>query len=243
MAKFRVVLVEPEREGNIGSIARAMWNFGLGDLWIVRPKAQIGLEAQMRAAHAKHVLESARIVSEIREATQGCEAVAGTSSVTSRSTKNVLRMAIAPKRFAVAASSSNGQLAIMFGRESSGLNNEELEACDFLISIPSSPEYRALNVAHAGAIIFYELFTAGTIGSSEHASALASTTVKNRLLRYFEEVAREAKVPAYRRDLSARAFRSIVVRAMPTRRETTLLTGVLRRTLQSMRSSRRTARR
>jgi TrmH family RNA methyltransferase len=217
-------------------MARGMWNFGLRDLWIVRPKAQIGLEAQMRAAHARHVLESARVVSKIREATQGCEAVAGTTSVTSRSTKNVLRMAITPKRFAETASSSNGQLAIMFGRESSGLNNEELEACDFLISIPSSPEYRALNVAHAGAIIFYELFTAATSGSSESSSTLASNPAKNQLLRYFNQITKEARVPTYRRDLSVRAFRSMVVRAMPSRREATLLMGVLRRTLQMMRS-------
>lgn len=224
----RVVLVEPEKEGNIGSVARAMKNFDLDDLWIVNSKVPIDGEARAYAMHGLDVLTAARTVKTLTEALEGVDVVAGTSAVVASSTSNLHRVAVTPKQMAEKIrTTKRGRVAIVFGRESSGLNNKELEACDFLVTVPASHNYNVLNIATAASIVFYELFQLKTPKSIE----LASGDSKRRLLAEFDRLARECDLQPHKRRLAQRAFRNIISRSFISRREASLLIGVFRKAL------------
>jgi TrmH family RNA methyltransferase len=203
-----------------------MWNFGLRDLWIVNPRTRIDLEARMLSAHGLDVLETSHIVGGLDEAVRQCDLVVGTTSIASRSLSNIRRTTITPDEFALKVASRRGRIALVLGRESTGLQNAELELCDVLVSIPANDRYRTLNVAHAASIVFYEIFRHH---GQHHKQPVASAAAKRRLLNYFDVFLEKADIPRHRRDLSKRAFRSLISRAVMTPRETTLLLGAFRR--------------
>jgi len=221
----KVVLLEPEKEGNIGGIARSMRNFDLRDLRIVNPKTTIGGDARAYSMRGLPILESAKIVDNLEEATEDADVVIGTSSVAARSSTNVSRMAITPKQLAERIASTSGTVAIVFGRESSGLTNQEVEACDFMVNIPASHDYNVLNVATAASIIFYEIFQKRTGVSLE----LASPVSKQRLLTQFDQLTQMSGVQLHRRRLAQRAFRNVISRSFISKREASLLLGIFRK--------------
>lgn len=224
----RVVLVEPEKEGNIGSVARAMKNFDLEDLWIVNPKVRVDGEARAYAMHGLSVLTAARIVGTFDEALENVDIVAGTSSVVARSSSNLLRVAITPRQLAKGIKATKkGRVAIVFGRESSGLNNQELDTCDLLVTIPASRAYKVLNIATAASIIFYEMFQLKKTESIE----LASKNSSQRLLSQLDSLMKKCEIQPHRRRLALRAFRNIISRSLVSRREASLLIGVFRKAL------------
>ncbi len=156
---FRIVLVEPHYGGNIGSVARLMQNFGFRDLVLVSPLANpLGDEAMRWSVHAKHVLESARVVKTLEEAIKDCAVVAATTA--KPGPKMVRRTPLTPREFAEKYAeywSSDECVALVFGREPSGLTNEELELADIAVTIPTSKDYPAMNLSHSVAVILYEL--------------------------------------------------------------------------------------
>jgi tRNA/rRNA methyltransferase len=222
---LRVVLLEPEKPGNIGSVARAMKNFGLGDLWVVHPKVQIDGESRAYAMHGLDILTSAHTVATLDEAIKNIDLVVGTSAVTARSTSNLSRIAVTPREFAANVAESKGRIALIFGRESSGLSNQEVEKCDFMVTIPASHDYNVLNVASAASIVFYELFQI----RAQRKVELASVASKHRLLAEFSRLVRSSNLQPHKRKLAERAFRNIISRSFISKRETSLLVGVFRR--------------
>ncbi len=226
----RVVLLEPEKPGNIGAIARSMKNFDLHDLWIVNPKTRIGSDARAYAMRGLRILESANITPSLQEALQDVDVVIGTSSVAARSSSNLTRVAITPKQLAERIVGTKGTIAIVFGRESSGLTNQELGACDFMVTIPASRDYDVLNVATAASIIFYEIFHKASIGQLE----LASQSSKDRLLMQFDELTKRCDVQTHKRILAQRAFRNVISRSFISKREASLLIGVFRKVVSKL---------
>jgi len=222
----RVILVEPEKAGNVGAIARSMKNFELDDLWIVNPKTAISSEAKAFAMRGLDVLSSARIVNTLPEALRKVDLVIGTSSVAARSTSNLSRVSATPAELAEKVRAFRGSVGIVFGRESSGLSNEEVEACDFMVTIPASHNYNVLNIATAASIVFYEIFQEGAIGRSIE---LASKAAKERLLLQFDRLVKLCDVQQHRRRLAQRAFRNVISRSFISKREASLLLGVFRK--------------
>jgi len=157
---FRVVLVQPHYAGNIGSVARLMMNFDVHELYLVDPLVSpLDEEAMIWAVNAKEVLERARVVSSIEAAIRDCAVVAATTA--QPGPKMVRRTPITPREFAEQFKDywkSEERVAILFGREPSGLTNSELELADFTITIPTSPRYPAMNLSHSVAVILYELY-------------------------------------------------------------------------------------
>ncbi|MFH1234961.1 MAG: TrmJ/YjtD family RNA methyltransferase [Candidatus Diapherotrites archaeon] len=156
--KVLVVLVGCEYGENLGLVARAMKNFGLKSLALVEPKVdKAGDSAVSRAMHAKEILKKARVFGSLDEALKGVDFAVAT---TARSSKNEGsgRKAVSLELFAEKYRQSNAKIAIVFGRESNGLTNSEIGKCDFIVSIPASREYGVLNLSHAAALVFYELF-------------------------------------------------------------------------------------
>jgi tRNA/rRNA methyltransferase len=226
----RVILLEPEKPGNIGAIARSMKNFDLDDFWIVNPKTRIEGDARAYAMRGLQILESARIVQTFDEALKDVHVVVGTSSVAAKSSSNVPRVAITPKQLAERVSSTKGSVALVFGRESSGLTNHELDACDFMVTIPASDDYNVLNVATAASIIFYEVFHRTKPRQDE----LASEASKQRLLIQFDRLASKCEMQPHRRRLAQRALRNVISRSFISTREASLLVGVFRKAVSRL---------
>lgn len=222
----RVILLEPETGGNIGSVARAMKNFQLNDLWIVNPKTTINSEAKAFAVKGLDVLNSAKVVRKLTAALRGVDMVVGTTAVAATSTSNLSRFSIPPAEFAAKIHTVKGKVALVFGRESSGLSNREVEACDFTVTIPASSGYNVLNIATAASVIFYEIFQQKL---TSRQLVLASQPAKRTLLTQFGYLVRFSAIPKHRRRIATRAFRNVVSRSFISRREASLLTGVIRK--------------
>ena len=225
-ARFRVVLVEPEKEGNIGSIARSMRNFGLTDLCLVSPKTSVGDEAYRYATKGKQILEKARIARTLSDALRGVDRVIGTTAIIGTSSRNILRIVIDPPQLASRLAGTTGSVALLFGRESTGLSNRELQRCDIIVSIPASEDYNVLNVATAASIVFYELHK---VRQTRPWSLEPSQQSIDRLISIFDQLADVADLPPHRKRLADRAFRNVLAKSIISRREVSLIMGVLRR--------------
>jgi len=219
-------LVEPEKAGNIGAVARAMKNFALSDLWIVNSKTPLTMEARAFAMHGYDVLRKAKKVKSLKAALRGLDLVVGTSAIVASSRSNISRVPITPADLADRIATSEGNVGIVFGRESSGLSNDEIEHCDLIVTIPANRSYNILNIASAASIIFYELFRPK---ATRAGPPLASVTVKLRLLHEFAKLVAQGGVHVHKRRLARRSFRNIISRSFITRREASLLVGVFRR--------------
>jgi tRNA/rRNA methyltransferase len=158
MANLRVVLVRPRGSGNIGSVARAMKNFGARELAIVGSARTRSLWARAKAVHGREILNAAKFYVTIREAVGDCKLIVGTTARAGLYRKH----SRTPRETApeIAAAIKTGKVALVFGPEDHGLNNKDLEACQLLMTIPTGPEYPSLNVAQAAVVCLYELFTA-----------------------------------------------------------------------------------
>lgn len=226
--------MEPEHEGNIGSIARSMKNFGLNELWLVNPKVQVGKTARALASHALDVLENVVIYESLEEASRNLSYVVGTTSISAKRSSNLIRTTITPERFAKIFPKINGNVGLILGRESSGLSNEELSYCDLIVTIPTSSDYKALNVASASVILFYELWKA-RLSRSYGQFEEANREYRDRLVMFFSLICQESKVAPYKKKLILKAFKNVICRACLSKREATLMLGVfrvfLRRTL------------
>jgi tRNA (cytidine32/uridine32-2'-O)-methyltransferase len=153
---IRIVLINTFHPGNIGAAARAMKNMGLSDLWLVDPNDYPSEEAVSRAAGAKDLLANANIVSTLEEAIADCQLVVGTSARNRTFNLPVLDARTCAEK--AVGEARQGKVALVFGRETMGLHNHELQQCNFHVFIPSNPEYPVLNVAQAIQILCYEVW-------------------------------------------------------------------------------------
>jgi tRNA (cytidine32/uridine32-2'-O)-methyltransferase len=152
---IRIVLVNTSHPGNIGAVARAMKNMGLGRLYLVAPRQFPDEQANWRAVSAGDVLESAVVTETLEEAVGDCHFVVGTSARGRRIPWPLLDPRGCAERMDVA--SDNGEIAVIFGREDRGLTNDELKICNLHLNIPTSDDYSSLNLAMAVQIVCYEL--------------------------------------------------------------------------------------
>jgi tRNA/rRNA methyltransferase len=231
--EIRVVLVEPEHEGNIGLIARAMKNFGYSDLWLVNPKAELGFQARALASHAKDLLVRAKATSNLEDAFRSCNYVVATTAIVGRSPSNLGRRSLDLREFASKTASTKGRAALLFGRESKGLTNDEIMKCDLVVTIPTSRSYRTLNVAMAVAVTLYELRT--TQGKGLVHSERASKESREMLLKMLEELTIRVCLPQHRIPLAKRALNNVISRSLISKREASLIVGVMRRAAERIR--------
>ena len=152
---LKVVLVETSHAGNIGSAARAMKTMGFSQLSLVNPQQFPSDEARAMSSGATDVLESAQVVSTLEEAIGDCQWVVG-ASARSRTLPWPL---VHPREMAqhALALPEQTQVALVLGRERSGLTNDELARCHCHVNIPANPDYSSLNLAAAVQVLCYEL--------------------------------------------------------------------------------------
>lgn len=156
----RVVLVNTSHPGNIGSAARAMKTMGLADLALVNPKTFPAPEATAMASGADDLLAKTTVHASTAEAIADCGFVVGASA----RLRSLPWPTVDPRRCAEGLWQSRlGQtkVALLFGSERAGLDNEDLALCHQLVHIPANPDYSSLNLAQAVQILCYELRMAG----------------------------------------------------------------------------------
>ena len=155
-ANIKIVLVETSHPGNIGATARAMKTMGVTQLCLVNPQKQFPhVEATARAVGADDILVNAQVVTSLDDALANCAVIIGTSARLRRLTIPLLDSHECAKLVSTIPIDNN--IAIIFGRENSGLTNDELNRCHYHIHIPTAPEYTSLNLAAAVQIVCYEL--------------------------------------------------------------------------------------
>ena len=151
--KFEFILVEPSHPGNIGASARAIKNMGFKNLSLVKPKGFPDDEAFYRAKGAKDILENVKIFDDLASALKDSTLIFGTSArtrtipwptKTSSELKDVLDNEL---------KNMNSKICLVFGREISGLSNEELQMCDYHIKIPTEEDFSSINLSHSVQIL------------------------------------------------------------------------------------------
>lgn len=152
---IRIVLVNPSHPGNVGAAARAMKNMGLSQLVLVDPQEFPDPRAIWRAAGAKDLVDAAQVVSSVEEAIADCHLVIGTSARERRIPWPLVNPRQCVEK--IYAEPVHSKVAILFGREDSGLTNDELQMCHLHVNVPTSSAYRSLNLAMAVQILCYEI--------------------------------------------------------------------------------------
>lgn len=233
---FSVILVEPEGSANIGSICRSMKNFDLYDLILFNPKCKIDSDARKYAMHAREdVLMKAEIIKSSENATDKqnmsilsslfdrFDYVIGTSAKPSMF-RNIRRIyyyvdELDLNRFSVA---ENVDIALVFGREPTGLTNNELDLCDFILRIPASDDYPSLNLAHAATIIFFTLFKK----RKEISKGTIQISNRNQRDVLMDKLNSILKIIDLERDVNEkviRAYKNILGRSFSSMKEVNLL--------------------
>lgn len=183
---LRVVMVEISHPGNIGAAARAMKTMGQKRLYLVNPAIFPSAEVTARAAGADDLLDDAVICNTLNEAVCDCVLVVGTTARIRR----VPWMVEGPRAGAarIVETARSGQVAVVFGREDNGLNNEELGLCNTVVQIPTNPGFSSLNVAAAVQLVCYEIMQAAGAGAitRESSEPLASAEQMRHFYRHLE---------------------------------------------------------
>ena len=228
-----IVFVECETPGNIGFLARTMANFGLKNLVLINPPT-LTPEAYYQATHGKYIVENALVYPSLDEfyRSKRIDFKIASTGVAGGS-YNLSRIPIRPEQLSESININN-KIAILFGREGDGLTNKEIENCDLCVSIPTDPTYPILNISHAAAIIFYELFK----NKHEYAvEGLEESTLleKEYLIKDMEELIGKLDIPNHKKRNGLKTFKNIINRAFITGREAHTLKGILRRLKNKMR--------
>ncbi|MEF8800491.1 MAG: RNA methyltransferase [Halolamina sp.] len=233
-----VCIVEPQTPGNVGTIARAMKNFGLSDLLLIDPpELEPDGEAYGFAGHARDdVLPGATEVS--FEAVCANYHTVGFTAITGEDSRSHVRFPYAtPAELNESLRDVAGPVALVFGREDKGLANEELERLDQIAAIPASEEYPVMNLGQAATVVLYELRTL-TLPDTQLPDVerhRADPAEIERLHDYWDQFLTAMGHREHKHEKTARMFRRLIGRAEPTDREVTTLFGVLRRATEQLR--------
>jgi tRNA/rRNA methyltransferase len=221
-----VVLVEPESPGNVGFTARVMDNFGVRDLRIVGPDPREDYQAQIFSVHAQDILDSAGIFETLESAIEDTN-TAWAATARSGGNRSVTR-ALVPLQELPNPTLLDGRVALVFGRESSGLTNEEIALCDLCFTIRTSEEYQSMNLSHAIAVVLHHLFsTYAPETPREHSKARAATRAeRNQVLVFLDEVIDHLDIKDFRKPIAKQVFHNLLGRAYMTGREVSTLTGI-----------------
>lgn len=227
-----VILVEPQLGENIGACARAMCNFGLGDLRLVRPRdGWPSATAAAAASGADSVLAAARVFETTAAAIAGLRYVLASTARPRDMTKDVVevRSAAAALRAREAAGEPAG---VLFGPERAGLANDDVALADAVLAIPANPAFASLNLAQAVLLVAYEYFLLGEAAApaGDRGDPLAS---REELLGFFEHLEAELDAggflkPPEKRPRMVRSIRNLFHRARLTEQEVRTLRGVIK---------------
>lgn len=237
---LRIVLVGTQHPGNIGSAARAMKTMGLHKLVLVAPQRFPHPEAKALASGADDVLDAAEIHPTLASAVANCRLVIGTTA----RQRTVPMPEFTPRQAAqrLMAAQALGTVALVFGRERTGLENEELQLCHAAVNIPSDPEFSSLNLAAAVQVLAYELRLAAL--AEQPAAAISADLEElpatqqemesffNHLFELLDGIDfHKGRAP----EMVTQRLRRLFLRAQPDPRELRILRGIFSDTQRLLR--------
>lgn len=240
LSNFKVVLVETSHPGNIGAVARAMKNMQMDQLRLVNPKFFPHADATSRASGADDVLRTAQVFSDLPAALADCQIVLGASArdrtiswpaVTAR---ECAEKWVVPLHKQPETELERPNIALVFGRENSGLKNHELDLCHYLLRIPCNEEYSSLNLAAAVQVVSYELFqasgkeTVSTIGDLHEVPLATAEQMEAFYVHLQQTIADIGFLHPERSKSIMRRLRRIYNRAQLDSKELDILRGILR---------------
>lgn len=228
-----VILVEPQLGENIGSAARAMANFGLSRLRLVKPReAWPNPQARKMASGADRVLDQAELFDSVEAAIADCTLVFATTARAHDQAKPVVDAAEAARDMAAPVAAGE-TVAILFGRERIGLENDEVALADKIITLPVNPAFASLNLAQAVVIVAYEWFKHATSGALPFRMPERSPPAsKQQLHSFFKMLEGELEKveffrPPDKRDTMQINLRNIITRMQPSQQDIRTLHGVI----------------
>ena len=231
LKQFRIILCETSHPGNIGSVARAMKTMGFSDLYLVNPKDFPSRQAKALACGAEDILQKATIVLSLEAALKNINHVIGFTARKRELTqphKNVRDLSIQ-----LINEASNNKIAIIFGNETNGLSNLELQHCQSLGFIDANSKYSSLNLAHAVQIVCHEIRMMGELPVknkilNQVAKKYVSHDIQNGFYKHLEEILDEIgflkKIQA---DRLMMRLRLLFNRTKMEKEEVNILRGIL----------------
>ena len=228
MDSISIVLVEPQGPLNVGSVCRAMMNFGISRLRLVNPcEAYRSLDARRMAMGAESILNDAQVFSSLQDALADCHLAFGTT----RRFGKYREDCISPEQSAVRALSQppNSRVAFVFGREDRGLHTSELDLCRSFVTIPTDAAYPSMNLSHAVALLLYEIRKESLNRSpapEEELSAAQTKDVENMFQHMRQTLMDVEYLDHQNPDHILRAFRRLFGRTGLTDREVRILQGL-----------------
>ena len=228
---IRIVMVNTSHPGNIGAVARVMKNMSLSSLYLVEPRHFPSEEANARSSGALDILQNAVVCESLEQAVADCELVIGTSARERSADWPVLNPRQSANKLVETARQS--QVALVMGRESSGLTNQELDLCQYLVHIPSNPDYNSLNVAMAVQVFAYEIYlqmqttSEQNVESDEEVATLTSEQMQNFFVHLEQTLLDIDFLDERRSELLMRRLRQLFYRARPSQDDMNILRGFL----------------
>jgi tRNA/rRNA methyltransferase len=242
-ARFAVAVVEPEHGINLGYLARTAANFGISNLIVVDPSpldSEKLLDAKLFAAHGRPLVDGIQFESSFDSLRRKFSILIATTAIEARRKSNLTRRSMTVESCAVKLSSrahkSGLKDCFIFGRDSTGLTNEELKKCDYCVTIKTGSSYNTLNISHAAAILFYEFSkqfsksrSKGNLTSKIKEYSLNRTSSRleqERVIKLFEKLGKDAEIKKYKQGLLQETLKRMFARGDPSLRELYVLMGL-----------------
>ncbi len=223
-----IVLYEPQNDINIGNVVRACRNFGITDLRLVRPRVGDHAEIERIAPRSEEfIAKNLKRYEDLESALADTVFVAGATARPRKGNWIVSE----PRELAkeTVKRAGQGKVALMFGREDSGLPNEALDRCHHLITIPTNPDYSSLNLGQAAMLVAWETFRAaeGIDAHEDDATDLVEVEQIERMLSFAEDALETVEFfKSDGKEHVMRAVRNVLMRADLTPRELAIWFGI-----------------
>ena len=230
LQNIRIVMIGTTHPGNIGAAARAMLNMGIERLTLVDPQCPLGEIAYARASGANHVLDNRETHADLGAAVADCSLVIATSA----RRRSLAWPEVDPGEMAksILALDDSSQVALVFGREHSGLSNDELHLCNQMVCIPTNPQFSSLNVAAAIQLLCYEIYR-GQYARPEPAALQGDDIAASsgEIEGYFDHLQRVLNdlgfIKPRQPGMTMQRLRRLYLRAQLSRNEVKMLRGIL----------------
>ncbi|MFT4343423.1 MAG: RNA methyltransferase [Candidatus Woesearchaeota archaeon] len=228
-----VILLEPEHEGNVGAVCRAMANFGFYRLIVVNAQCDLTRDAFFQ--HAKHAQGKVSVIH--RKRIPSYDLLIGTTAKVSDD-YNVERTPVASRdlagyieKYVRSSKNTKKRIGLLFGREGNGLSNEELARCDIVSVIDADAIYPTLNLSHAAAIYLYDLHSVLHPKTVLKSIEYVTQDEQKRLIRMMSKIVALHFPAGSKRDVQRTIWRNVLRRAVLSKREAFGMMGLLRRVL------------
>ena len=221
-----VTLVEPRGPVNVGHVARLVKNFGVEKLYLVKPKVDLSVAA-VYASHASEALDRA-VVTDFATVRRNHQLLVATTAVRASKKSNVIRRTVGPERLHELLSTSSTS-SLVFGRDTTGLTNEEIRMCDATTTIDTGQASRVLNIGHAVAIVLYLASRGGSVRRREQGRKAREVFAQS-----FSELAVAARLPKHKTHNLFEVGKRVAATSEMSDAQLNLLTGVFRKAVATL---------